>query len=89
MAATQTINLRFVVNLRNDNVMLQYESSNVVKFDLLTNFFLLLIFDLKLNISNPSKPTISNFFFGPKFVSKEQKTHLVLPTIRAHETIKI
>ena len=33
MAATQT------TNLRNDNVMLQYESSNVVKFDLLTIFF--------------------------------------------------
>ena len=33
MAATQT------TNLRNSNVMLQYGSSNVVKFDLLTNFF--------------------------------------------------
>ena len=44
MAATQRTYLRI------DNITLQYGSSNVVKFVLLTISFLLLISNLKLNI---------------------------------------
>ena len=56
MTATKTTNLRI------GNVRLQYESNNVVKFDLLTISFLLLISDLKLNIFGSVKNNPERYF---------------------------
>ena len=66
MAATQRTYFRI------DNITLQYGSSNVVKFDLLTVSFLVLISNLKLNIFDPLKTNPERFFFDAEFVSDEQ-----------------